>query len=44
VGFETVKSSNGFPAARCAANASLSRFGAIFQLVRLANIFEGASL
>src|SRR5712692_8276142 len=38
VGFETVKSSNGFPAARCAASASLSRFGARFQLVRFANM------
>src|SRR5258708_29306986 len=40
VGFETVKSSKGFPAARCAATASLSRFGARFQLVRFANILK----
>src|SRR5712692_1879222 len=38
VGFETVKSSKCFPAARCAASASLSRFGARFQLVRFANM------
>jgi len=35
VGFEIVKSSKGFPAARCAASASLNRFGVKFQLVRL---------
>src|SRR5260370_20502945 len=40
VGFETVKSSKGFPAARCAASASLSRFGAKFQLVRLQTFLE----
>src|SRR5207245_1327059 len=38
VGFETVKSSKGFPAARCAASAALKRFGARFQLVRFANM------
>ena len=40
----TVKSSNGFPAARYAASASPSRFGVKSQLVRFANMCAVASL
>jgi len=35
---KTVRSSNGFPAVRCAARALLNWFGAKFQLVRFANM------
>src|SRR5271154_6033353 len=43
VGFEALRSSNGFPAARCLARASLKRLECRFQFVRPANISRGSA-